>query len=65
MISTPVRKNTEVAQQAVQFLLENLPDERNCTCSDALKDAIITQRDRIPPETHQKLGLLVDKYLLS
>jgi 5'-methylthioadenosine phosphorylase len=65
MVINTLRKNTEVAQQAVQFLLENLSEERACACSGALKDAIITQRDRIPPETRQKLGLLVDKYLQS
>lgn len=65
MVLNTLRKNTEVAQQAIQMLLELLPDSRDCTCADALKDAIITSPERIPAETRQKLSLLVDKYLAS
>ncbi len=55
-------QNTEKAQRAVQMLVENLKDE-DCTCEHALQDAVITQRERIPAETKQKLNLLVGKYL--
>jgi 5'-methylthioadenosine phosphorylase len=54
--------NTEIAQQAIQMLVETLPDD-DCTCQHALRDAIITARDRIPAETHRKLALLVGNYL--
>lgn len=65
MVIATLMKNTEVAQQALVYLLENLTEATACQCSDALKNAIITQPDRIPPETREKLGLLVDKYLSS
>lgn len=65
MVVRTLQKNTEVAQQAVKFLLEDLNPERSCTCADTLKDAIITQPAFIPAETRQKYGLLVDKYLPS
>ncbi len=55
-------QNTELAQKAVQLLVENLKDE-DCTCQHALHDAIITARDRIPEETRRKLDLLVGKTL--
>ncbi len=63
MVINTLHKNTEAAQQAVQYLLESLPDEHNCACDSALEHAIITQVDRIPAETRQKLRLLVEKYL--
>jgi 5'-methylthioadenosine phosphorylase len=54
--------NTELAQKAVQSLVENLSDE-DCACQHALKDTIITARDRIPAETRQKLALLIGNTL--
>lgn len=55
-------KNTEIAQQAVKHMVANITDQ-DCACRHALSDAIITQRDRIPLDTRQKLDLLVGKYL--
>jgi len=57
-------QNTQVAQQAVMLLAEGLSDE-DCTCQQALQDSIITQPGHIPPETAQKLDLLIGKYLKS
>ncbi len=54
--------NTELAQKAIQALVETLPEE-DCACQHALKDAIITARERIPAETRRKLSLLVRNYL--
>lgn len=62
MVIRTLMHNTEVAQKAVRLLVENL-NEDDCTCQQALKDAIITAHDRIPLETRQKLDLLVRKYL--
>lgn len=63
MVIRTLMRNTEVAQKAVELLLDQLDGKSDCACSHALADAIITQKDRIPPQTRQKLGLLVDKYL--
>jgi len=63
MVLAILDRNTQVAQEALRVLLRNLLDERGCECGSALKNAIITQTGRIPPETRKKLGLLVDKYL--
>lgn len=62
MVIRTLMHNTEVAQKAVQELVESL-DDADCACQHALQDAIITSRDRIPAETRQKLDLLVGKYL--
>jgi 5'-methylthioadenosine phosphorylase len=58
-----LNRNTQHAQQAVRNLVRNLTPTTTCTCSQALGDAIITQHQVIPPETRQRLGLLLDKYL--
>ncbi len=64
MVVRTLMNNTELAQNAIKILVENYDDTRLCDCDHALADAIITQRDRIPAETVQKLDLLVKKYLV-
>lgn len=63
MVIKTLQKNTTLAQKAVQSLVEILPAECHCTCSQALKDAMITQKEKIPSATREKLDLLVKKYL--
>jgi 5'-methylthioadenosine phosphorylase len=63
MVLKTLHKNTEAAQAAIQSLVTSLPEELSCTCNSALKSAIITRPSAIPPATHQKLDLLVKKYL--
>jgi len=63
MVVRTLMQNTEVAQKAIQILVENFDETFQCNCNHALADAIITQRERIPVETAQKLDLLVHKYL--
>jgi len=63
MVIEILNRNTEIAQEAVRHLLNNLPEERNCGCSSALADALITDPSVIPEKTRQRLSLLVAKYL--
>jgi len=58
-----LNQNTGYAQQAIRNLLKTLIKDRSCACQDALADSIITQRNIIPAETRQRLGLFLDKYL--
>jgi 5'-methylthioadenosine phosphorylase len=58
-----LNQNTEIAQQAIRYLAKNLVTDPACDCHHALQNALITDPDRIPPQTREKLGLLVDKYL--
>ncbi len=62
MVIRTLLQNTRVAQQSITILAEGLQME-DCACQHALQNALITQRDLIPPETSQKLDLLVGKYL--
>ncbi len=63
MVIRTLQANTDLAQRFITQLVRTLPEERGCECGIALRDAIITQADRIPKETRKKLALLVDPYL--
>lgn len=63
MVIQTLNKNTQLAQEAVRILARNLKHERSCDCGHALATAMITHREAIPPETLQKLDLLVGKYM--
>jgi len=63
MVIEILNRNTHLAQEALLHLVQALPPARNCPCPSALASALITQRDRIPDETRQRLALLVGKYL--
>lgn len=58
-----LRKNTDIAQQAVKNIIQQLTHDRVCDCHQALASALITDPEAIPAETRQRLSLLVDKYL--
>jgi 5'-methylthioadenosine phosphorylase len=62
MVIQTLHKNTEVAQQAIRNLARTLSSERRCDCGNALATALITDPKVIPPETLDKLSLLVGKY---
>lgn len=63
MVIQTLNKNTSLAQEALRILARNLNSERACDCGHALATAMITHREAIPPETLQKLNLLVGKYM--
>jgi 5'-methylthioadenosine phosphorylase len=56
-------RNSENAAKVLFEALPRIPAVRGCRCGSALENAIITARDMIPPQTRQKLGLLIEKYL--
>lgn len=55
--------NTQLANAAINHLVKNLNAVRMCDCDRALESALITEPDRIPVETRQRLGIFIDKYL--
>jgi 5'-methylthioadenosine phosphorylase len=63
MVIQTLHQNTAIAQKAVQILAGRLNRHRACECGHALATALITRKDIIPPETVQKLDLLLNKYL--
>jgi 5'-methylthioadenosine phosphorylase len=63
MVISTLNKNTSLAQEAVRVLARNLKKERLCECGHALASALITRKEVVPPQTRQKLDLLINKYL--
>ena len=63
MVIEILHRNTELAQEAIRLLARELKTERKCSCPNALATALITQPDRIPAETRQRLAIFIDKYL--
>jgi len=58
-----VRQNAKMAEDVVAEIVRRLPIERACPCPSALSMALITERDRIPAETLERLRPIVGKYL--
>ncbi len=63
MVIETLNRNTQVAQEAICNLARSIKKARDCDCERALANALITQERGIPPETREKLSLLVKKYL--
>jgi len=56
-------KNAENACRVVQQSVAAMPTKRNCKCNSALAHAIISEREKIPAATREKLKLILGKYL--
>ena len=55
--------NAEHACQVVKHAVKAMPQARSCKCGSALANAIITDRDKIPAATKERLKLILQKYL--
>ena len=51
------------AQEAVRRLASMPLTDAECGCASALKDALITARDRVPDDLKAELKPLIGKYL--
>jgi 5'-methylthioadenosine phosphorylase len=63
MIIANLTHNAKTAQRIIANAVDGLPYERTCECASALKYALITRPDVIPPQVRQDLAPLVGKYL--
>jgi len=66
-IDMVIKNNIANVGRAKQILQEVIPQlgnisHKNCDCESALATAIVTDRARIPAESIEKLGLIVNKY---
>jgi 5'-methylthioadenosine phosphorylase len=58
-----LRNNVERAQEILRAAVKRIPDQRDCLCSRALENAIITEPERIPASVKEDLDLLIGKYV--
>jgi 5'-methylthioadenosine phosphorylase len=56
-------QNAKVAQQIIAEAVARLPYERTCECASALKYALITRPDAVPPGLAASLAPLIGKYV--
>ena len=63
MILNYLRQNSTNAQKIILETVKTLPATRGCQCGSALRHALITDRDAIPPETSGRLAPIVGRYL--
>jgi 5'-methylthioadenosine phosphorylase len=57
-----LQKNLSIAQDIIRMVVPKISYQRDCICSKALKNAMMTDAAAIPPQTRSKLELLVGKY---
>jgi len=58
-----LQQNVELAQKTIRRVVTALSDARSCGCESSLKDAIITERTRIPKNVRANLKPIIGKYL--
>jgi len=63
MIVANLMKNTENAKKIISAVIKLLPQERKCTCGDALRHAIVTDAKLIPEKTKKDLDVIIGKYI--
>jgi 5'-methylthioadenosine phosphorylase len=63
MVVANLRKGIETVKKIIKEAVTKLPQKRDCLCASALKDALITSPELIPPKVRKDLALILDKYL--
>lgn len=63
MVIANLNKNIRSAKTILKNLIPSLSSARGCSCVTALKDAIITDRKRIPKKVKEGLKIIIGKYI--
>ena len=58
-----LNKNIENAKKIITEIIKSLPQERNCSCSEALKYSIVTDKKLISDATKKDLDIIIGKYI--
>jgi 5'-methylthioadenosine phosphorylase len=61
MVIENLNKNVTTARKIIQGVVKHIPEQRKeCGCSTALKDAVITNHEAIPKDVKERLKILFD-----
>ncbi len=60
-----LKANGANAQNIVRSAIRELPEQRSCPCREALSDAVVTPRDKIPKKTRKKLSPIIGRLFSS
>lgn len=63
LIIQNIRKNVQNAKRLIKSVITKIPEERDCLCAHALKDAIVTQPQEIPAQRKKELDIIIGNYL--
>jgi 5'-methylthioadenosine phosphorylase len=63
MVIENLTKNVETAKRLIKKIIPQIPKERDCSCKEALKYAIITDKKLIPSHIKTKLDIIIGKYI--
>jgi 5'-methylthioadenosine phosphorylase len=63
MVIDNLNKNIENSKRIVARVIKDMPLERGCSCQEALRYAIITDRKRISQKTKKDLKIIIGKYI--
>jgi len=63
MVIENLSKNVGNAKKILSAVISNISDERNCSCCESLKYAIITDKKLIPEKVKQDLDIIIGKYV--
>lgn len=59
MVIQNLLKNVENSKKIISAVVKSMPDKADCSCKDALKHAIITDRKLIPEKTKKDLDIII------
>jgi 5'-methylthioadenosine phosphorylase len=63
LVVANLSRNVATAQDVIREVVARQSVDRECACSEALKNAMITDPDRITEEARERLSLIVGRYL--
>jgi len=58
-----MNQNIENCQKIIKDTMHRLPQTRTCQCPDAMKNAVITAKNKIPKKLKKDLKIIIGKYL--
>ena len=63
MVIQNQKKNIEIVKKIIRSAIPKIPEERTYGCADTLKNTILTNLNRVPEKTLEKLEPIIRKYL--
>ncbi len=63
MIIGNLMQNSRNAQSIIMRTIQDMAEPRACKCGQALQNALITDRSKIPAETKKRLHYIIGKYV--
>ncbi|MDY6834417.1 MAG: S-methyl-5'-thioadenosine phosphorylase, partial [Chloroflexota bacterium] len=63
MVISNLQRNVDTAKKIIRSTVSRISKERECGCSKALENSIITATDLIPPQVKKDLEILIEKYV--